>query len=210
MNSKYKSNTGGLIAFLKRNAAYLIMIACVLATALIIALAVSNGSRTEDVVEVPPPVNVEAPPDDDEPVVSDPAVFCAPVAGATIGDIRFSGESFAVVTLDGGRRTQDGLDLLAAAGSDVLAAGDGTVTGVSAYNSFDGAEIVIEHADGLVSIYKYLGADISVSVGDTVTAGQIIGKIGEASGMDYKMGPHLYFCMKQNGAFIDPELYIDV
>jgi murein DD-endopeptidase MepM/ murein hydrolase activator NlpD len=209
MNGKYKNNNGGLIAFLRRNAAYLIMIACVLATALIIALAVSNGSRPEDVVEAPPPANTEVPPDD-EPVAADPLVFCAPVAGATIGDVRFSGESFAVVTLDGGRRTQDGLDFLAAADSDVLAVGDGTVTRVSAYNSFDGAEVEIAHADGLVSIYKYLGADISVSVGDAVTAGQIIGKIGEASGMDYKMGPHLYFCMKQDGLFINPELYIEI
>lgn len=87
-------------------------------------------------------------------------------------------------------------------GAEVVAARNGTV--VSSYSGCThdygksdscgcgggyGNYVVIEHSDGKTSLYGHLSA-VYVSYGDTVSAGQLIGRVGSTG---YSSGPHLHF-----------------
>ncbi|MCX4314098.1 MAG: M23 family metallopeptidase, partial [Clostridia bacterium] len=57
---------------------------------------------------------------------------------------------------------------------DVVAIMDGKVTDIEK-TALDGNVITIEHDGGYVSIYKSLAGEVTVSVGDSVKAGDKIG-----------------------------------
>ena len=93
----------------------------------------------------------------------------------------------------------DGVDIIAPAGTPVLAPARGRV--VFAGRMGDGAEVVVlAHDDGLVSLYAHLDAT-SVKAGDLVDAGTRLGGEG-LTGLT--TGYHLHWAVYQNGQPIDP------
>lgn len=100
-------------------------------------------------------------------------------------------------------RTHDGVDIEAPVGTEVLAAGDGSVTKVYA-DPLWGTCVEITHKDVLVTVYCGLEAEPPVAVGDEVKAGTVIGKIGETNLAELEKGGHLHFAVKQDGKYIDP------
>ncbi|MBR5950272.1 MAG: M23 family metallopeptidase [Actinomycetaceae bacterium] len=68
-----------------------------------------------------------------------------------------------------------GVDISLEAGSEVLAAGDGVVIYAGKLN--DRSLISIEHADGIRTTYEPVSP--SVTKGDKVSAGQVIGTLDE-------------------------------
>jgi Peptidase family M23 len=92
-----------------------------------------------------------------------------------------------------------GVDL---AGGDgrARALADGTVIDVSTRVGY-GTMVVIDHGGRRVSLGAHL-ASTAVKVGDVVTAGQVIGKVGSTG---YATGPHLHVEVRVNGEVIDPE-----
>ncbi|HEV7806392.1 MAG TPA: peptidoglycan DD-metalloendopeptidase family protein [Solirubrobacteraceae bacterium] len=92
-----------------------------------------------------------------------------------------------------------GIDLPALEGTPVTTAGFGRVA-MSGYDSGWGNVVVVEHRFGLRSLYAHLSS-IHVSTGQTVSAGQRLGRVG-SSGRAY--GPHLHFELLLRGANIDP------
>jgi murein DD-endopeptidase MepM/ murein hydrolase activator NlpD len=132
-----------------------------------------------------------------------------PVLGARIsqdfGPTSFNGEPS--VTVDGVyyAHYHDGVDYAAPLGRPVRAIAAGTVVGAG--RVADGAVIVrIRHADGSVSLYGHLNADLDVRVGDRVMAGERIGKIGMTG---HTTGPHLHLELRSSGRQIDPQRWID-
>ena len=95
----------------------------------------------------------------------------------------------------------NGIDLAARLGTPVHAAAAGKV--VFAGRESDGAVIVkIRHADGYTTLYGHLNPSLDVSVGDQVTAGQEIGKVGLTG---VTTGPHLHFGLYDpKGQAVDP------
>ncbi|CUO51529.1 M23 family metallopeptidase [Clostridium sp. NSJ-49] len=77
-------------------------------------------------------------------------------------------------------RTRRGIDLNASVGTAVTAAAEGKVIEVSK-STEDGNFIVIEHTNGLKTKYANLDAEVSVAVGDIVSAGDEIGTVGNSS-----------------------------
>lgn len=63
-----------------------------------------------------------------------------------------------------------------------------------------GNYVMIDHGNGKISIYGHLSG-VTVSNGQTVKAGQLIGYVGSTG---YSTGPHLHFEMKYNGVRYDP------
>jgi hypothetical protein len=101
------------------------------------------------------------------------------------------------------RPTHDGVDMMAARNVRIHAAADGKVIVAECNTSnkscdVDGSWKVrgcgwyvdIEHAGGLVTRYCHMIKKPYVKVGDTVTAGQVIGRIGSSGNSS---GPHLHF-----------------
>jgi len=83
----------------------------------------------------------------------------------------------------------------------VFAIMDGTVvSGGSGVNNI----VTIKHADGLISSYWHMApADVTIKTGDTVTAGQQIGKMGRQG---QATGVHLHFELDISGVS-DPSAY---
>jgi murein DD-endopeptidase MepM/ murein hydrolase activator NlpD len=72
----------------------------------------------------------------------------------------------------------EGIDIGAAAGTDVKAADSGTVAAVTTDTS-GGSIVVIKHSDGLLTVYTQMES-LSVDKSDSVSRGQTIGKVRAA------------------------------
>jgi murein DD-endopeptidase MepM/ murein hydrolase activator NlpD len=106
-----------------------------------------------------------------------------------------------------GRRAHGGIDFSVPHNTPVMATGDGTVVASSMGYKGDrkyGNVVVIEHDGGLRSLYAHLNKR-HVNVGDTVSAGELIGLSG-ATGRS--TGPHLHLEAYQDGARINPNRFL--
>lgn len=66
--------------------------------------------------------------------------------------------------------------------------------------------VMIEHDDGTITLYAHMYENtITVSYGDTVKAGQVIGKMGSSGN---STGMHLHFEVRVGGQRVDPMNYI--
>lgn len=101
----------------------------------------------------------------------------------------------------GTRKFHGGIDLKAAYGQDVPAAGAGTVTHVGERGAY-GLMVEVAHANGTTSRYAHLSS-AEVAVGDTVTEGQHVGRVGQSG---RATGPHLHFEVLVKGQRVDPAL----
>ena len=101
------------------------------------------------------------------------------------------------------------IDFLASDDLNVYAVADGTVSNVYT-NYLEGTVIEISHSDGIVSEYKSLNSEVSVAVGDSVSAGQIIGQVADSMAQESNTGAHLHFEMTVNGVKVDPNDYLSL
>lgn len=99
----------------------------------------------------------------------------------------------------GVQQFHNGVDMAAPNGSPILAAESGTVI-AAAYSSTMGNYIMINHGNGLYTIYMHASA-LYVSTGQTVTRGQKIAAVGSTG---RSTGPHLHFSVRRNGAYVNP------
>lgn len=93
-----------------------------------------------------------------------------------------------------GGKGHNGIDLRASIGTPIRASLSGTVVGISNTDAIRGCYsygkwVMVEHANGLSTLYAHLSVQ-SVSKGQTVSTGQIIGYSGNTG---YTTGPHLHF-----------------
>ncbi|MFZ4606241.1 MAG: M23 family metallopeptidase [Caulobacter sp.] len=95
-----------------------------------------------------------------------------------------------------------GADLAAPAGSAIMAPADGVVALASPAMHFEGGLTMIDHGQGLISVYLHQSR-LDVRAGDRVTAGQVIGAVGMTG---RATGPHLCWRMKWRGRNLDPTL----
>lgn len=121
-----------------------------------------------------------------------------------VGDHRHitSGFGNRKIALYGYERLHTGVDINTATGTPVAAIADGTVI-VSVYDGGWGDYIMINHGNNLISLYAHLDSR-TVSRGDTVTAGQLIGTTGNSG---ISSGPHLHFELREHGKAINPFRY---
>lgn len=139
----------------------------------------------------------------DEPV-SQPNVM--PVNGEVIVPFSF-GELVKSETL-GVWKTHDGADIKAEKGTPVKAMNRGEVSKIWE-DPLWGNCISIDHGNGLESFYYSMSAEMTVTEGDKVDAGQIIGSVGDTAQIETAEPSHLHFALKRNGQWIDPISYID-
>ena len=90
----------------------------------------------------------------------------------------------------------------------VWAAMDGVVVKASSgtWGGGYGNHIIIDHGNGLKTLYGHMEY-LSVQVGDTVTQGQVIGKMGRTGNVRGRTGIHVHFEVIQNGVKKSPGNY---
>lgn len=103
----------------------------------------------------------------------------------------------------GVEKFHNGIDLAAPSGSPILAAYDGDVVGAG-YSSTMGNYLMIDHGDGLLTIYMH-ASKLYVSTGAAVSKGQKIAAVGSTG---RSTGPHLHFGVRLNGNYVSPWKYL--
>ena len=104
-----------------------------------------------------------------------------------------------------------GIDISAEQGIAVIAAADGTVSHIQTWDGSTttgdqsyGNMVQITHADERTTLYAHL-SKVLVSSGDSVSAGETIGYVGNTGNAD---GAHLHFEVRQSGQTVDPRPFI--
>lgn len=105
-------------------------------------------------------------------------------------------------------RTHEGIDYAATLGQTVVAAADGTVYTIYEDENF-GMTVVLRHADGYTTHYANLSEDIAVTVGQTVSAGDSLGVVGQTACIETATEPHLHFAVYCNNIPQDPEEFLN-
>jgi murein DD-endopeptidase MepM/ murein hydrolase activator NlpD len=110
-----------------------------------------------------------------------------------------SGFGYRTDPITGLRSFHKGLDIATSKGSPIYAAGSGVVT-YSGYNGNYGHMIIISHGYDYETVYAHNNENL-VEVGDFVTKGDLIAKIGTTG---RSTGPHVHFEVHFEGTQINP------
>ena len=124
--------------------------------------------------------------------------FVRPVPGAVS-----SGFGMRIHPITGQNRMHNGVDMNASQGDPIRAARDGTVILAGVKGGY-GNTIMIDHGGGMVTLYGHQSR-LGASVGDRVSAGEVIGYIGSTG---QSTAPHLHFEVRINGNPVDPARYL--
>lgn len=133
------------------------------------------------------------------------ASFAPPVQGEVVA--AFSDSELTYNAALGDWRTHNGVDLAANAGDAVCAVLDGEVLSVTE-DVLLGTTITLNHGDGLTTVYGNLDPDVAVEQGDAVSAGEVIGAVGETAAGETNEGAWLHFAVSQDGEAVDPSDYL--
>ena len=98
----------------------------------------------------------------------------------------------------------DGINIAAVAGADVLASAAGTVAFIGREIKSFGTLVLVKHNDGVITAYAHLDS-VLVNEGDLVEGGQKIATVGQTGKVDT---PQLHFEIRRARRPIDPRTLI--
>lgn len=133
---------------------------------------------------------------------------------ASIGNIKFiwpcpsssritSGFGGRSSPTEGASSNHQGIDIGAPTGTNIVAAASGEVI-IATYSYSAGNYIMINHGGGVYTVYMHC-SQLLASVGDQVSQGQTIAKVGSTG---YSTGPHLHFGVRVGGKYVNPSGYV--
>ncbi len=96
-----------------------------------------------------------------------------------------------------------GIDLSANIGANIYAVSSGTVI-LSGWGGGYGNMVIVDHGGGVSTVYAH-NSSLAVSVGQTVSRGQVIAYAGSTGN---STGPHLHFEVRENGYAVNPMNYL--
>lgn len=182
----------------------------VMLVAIVVAAVIASGiERSETVDNTPNDNSASILPGgegdvNDEQVSALPDGMIAPIEAAAVSN---SYGFYYNKTLDS-YYVHTGVDFVADAGTQVMAVEDGVVESVYKEDVLLGTQIVVRHAEGLKSVYRFVNEVDGLKVGDKVEKGDVIATVAEANGNEYKDGAHLHFTIEKNGNAVDPTQYL--
>ena len=175
---------------------------------IIIATVALSGDKEKDQaaggLQSTPPIINSSSDSSEQPVVVTPAGMISPVETVTV----LNEYGFYHNQTLGAYYEHAGVDFAASAGTQVLAAESGVVESIYKDDLLTGTEIVINHGDGLKTLYRFVTEVDGLKVGDKVEKGDVIACVAEANGNEYKDGSHLHFEVIKNGKSVDPAVYL--
>ncbi len=99
------------------------------------------------------------------------------------------------------------VDFDAKAGTEVCCMADGTVETIS-YSEETGNIVLVDHGDGLKTLYRFVEPDKALKEGAAVKKGEKLGVVAAAYGIEHKDGEHLHLEVELNGKPADPTEYL--
>jgi murein DD-endopeptidase MepM/ murein hydrolase activator NlpD len=185
--------------------------AAVLIAIVVFAIVFSNVDKVNRQEAIKPPVTSESIVGSDsgeegekEPVSTLPEGMIMPVANVAVG----TEYGFHASKTLGSYYVHKGLDFSAEVGTEVFAADDGVVESIYKDDVLLGTEITIVHDGGIKTVYRFVEEAEGLKVGASVKKGDVIAKVAEATGNEYKEGAHLHFEVLENGVNVDPTKYL--
>lgn len=127
--------------------------------------------------------------------------FFMPVEGEILNE--FSGGELVKSKTTGAWQTHNGIDISAAPGDSVKAAGSGTVAAVD-NDPLWGITVTIDHGNGIITRYSNLNEGVTVQVGQEISGGEEIGAVGETADIETSEQSHLHFETVKNGSYANP------
>lgn len=222
------------INFLKKNAYYLVFILCLTVLAVITIALVVAGEDNSNPVGGNNPIennggnindnnkpenenqnNQETPPADnsgeenqekpsDKPTV-EIVVFDLPVNGTIIKEYVGAGVIYnQTLGLYSGHKA---IDFGAEEGAQVFACYKGVVEDILT-DKLEGTSVIINHGNGLKTVYNSIEVEETLQVGDSVDKGSLLGFVSTNNRKEYKDGAHLHFEVLENDQKIDPYKYL--
>ena len=190
--TKSKQKNNSLVSYIYAAIIALMVLACA------VTIAVINAKNT----------NSQANVGTGETVLVVASTYVVPMKNATIAK-DYSGSELQYNDTLKQWEIHKAIDFVAGDDLNVYAVGEGTVSNVYT-NYLEGTVVEISHKDGLVSVYKSLAKDVNVSVGDKISAGNVIGQVAETMASELKVGAHLHFEMLKNNVKVNPNDYLDL
>jgi murein DD-endopeptidase MepM/ murein hydrolase activator NlpD len=130
----------------------------------------------------------------------DGGMFSFPMASYT----RISDEyGYRMHPILGVEQFHNGVDFAAPGGTAIYAAYDGKVV-AAAYSASMGNYVMIDHGDGLYTIYMHASA-LYIGEGAIVVKGETIAAVGSTG---RSTGNHLHFTVRLNGSYVSPWNYL--
>ena len=193
------------------------MIVCVIAIATMVAVTYATKQRgIDDAVDANVNLPSSEPQSADEPQANaeptgpaepEPVIYALPAEGEVVGV--FSNDTLVYNATLNQWSTHEAYDVAAEVGTEVKCVYDGTVKSITT-SVLRGTEVVIEHKDGLTSVYSLLGSEVPVKVNAMVKKGDVIGTIAESGTFEKHKGPHLHYeLLNATGEKIDPVQYFE-
>lgn len=124
------------------------------------------------------------------PVAETGQTFRWPARGRVIAKFNHSGQG----------TKNDGINIALPFGTDITAAGDGTVAYAGSELQGYGNLVLVRHDNGWVSAYAH-ASELLVKRGDRIERGQVIAKVGRSGGVTQ---PQLHFELRKGAKPVDP------
>lgn len=194
----------------KRNFYFIVLGAALLVLTAIVIITIAVATKSNVSIQAPEDNQQQTPPDDgkqDEPTDTE-MVFSLPVSDATVSTTY----SFWYNSTLNQYCLHQGIDFKAEAGTSVRAAYSGTIISIT-QDLLHGGKVVIDHGNGLKTVYLSIDVNANLKVGSTVKAGEVIGTVSapaDTMGREYNEGAHLHFEMLENDKNINPTVYLDI
>ncbi|MDE6274105.1 MAG: M23 family metallopeptidase [Clostridiales bacterium] len=142
-------------------------------------------------------------PDDNKPTGGDAVKFSNPLAAVSVQ----AGFEFYENKTLGWFYEHEGVDITARAGEHVFAMADGTIESITVDETLV-TEIVVNHGNGVKTVYCQVEAVSGLKAGDKVVKGQPIATVVDGKGNEYKDGAHLHLEVMVNSVKTDPMEYL--
>ena len=199
-------------------AVYMTAIIILLSFSVILAVTVAtnrNNKKGEETLPAPEASDslTESPsennPDgDSEPTVNDTVPELALPVSAGVLSKRHSVDTQVFSPTLNEYRVHLGVDISTEASAPVLAVADGKVAQIWE-DPLMGWCLAVEHTGDAVSVYKNLASELAegIETGVKITAGQLLGHVGDTAMIEIAEEPHLHLELTVGGLQVDPMDY---
>ena len=174
----------------------------------------SLPEETEIITSMPEEANVvyEIPAEETvaeaEPEKEDaPPVMNQPLKSPLTVINEFSGQELVKNETTGSWQTHNGTDYKAEIGDDVYSVTDGTITAVN-NDPLWGTVVIIQAENGDIYRYCNLSKELNVQKGTGISAGDLIGVVGDTADIESAIEPHLHIEVMRGGKYQNPADFI--